>query len=83
MVRTCSDFLYTNQATEFFDEQGFKITPLITMEAFWESVMDEKLLPKTSSYCGGFLVSSRYGHSIFGEVVSNDQDILCVVTIRL
>lgn len=53
------------------------------MEPLWESIVNEKLLPKTTSYCGGFLVPSRYGNSIFNEVVFNDQNVLGVMTIWL
>lgn len=45
--------------------------------------MNEKLLPQTSSYCGGLVISGRDSDGVFCEMVCNDQDILGVMTVLL
>ena len=76
-------FFAYHQITYFFDETALEILILVTMYANWKPIVGKQSIPQGLSHDPGYLGSSFNCLHISHEVVSNDQYIYFLSSLRI
>lgn len=69
MVRGGMRLFYAGDNTKLLNQFRLKVKPLVSVESFWDSKIDNEIIPQAPSYRLGLLVGSWYSDSILRKMI--------------